>query len=131
MDRLNPADLFTKDTVFMIPEHFCPPPDKAEKTLGLIYTARSGNLHGGLGFPTTAGIGTSPYIHFRQMPLNPLRPPEIPPVTWFERVVSVAAVKFLLDQTNVSAAPFIEHGFEGQRCPAQESRQQSCGHRPS
>jgi hypothetical protein len=112
MDRLSPADLSAKDAVFMLPEHFCPAAGDTEKTLGLIYMARSGNLHGGLGFPASVGVGTSPYIHFRQMPLNPLKPPEIPPVTWFERVVSVAARKFLMEQTGVSAAPFIEYGSQ-------------------
>jgi hypothetical protein len=114
MDRLRPADLAAKDAVFMLSEHFCPPAEDTEKALGLVYSARSGNLHGGLGFPATVGIGTSPYIHFRQMPVNPLKPPEIPPAAWFERVVSVAARKFLMEQTGISAAPFVEQGSEQQ-----------------
>jgi hypothetical protein len=108
MDRVSPADLAPKDTVFMVPEHFCPSADDIAKTLGRIYMARSGNLHGGLGFPASVGVGTSLYIHFRQMPLHPLKPPEIPPAAWFERVVSIAARKFLLEQAGVSDAPFVQ-----------------------
>jgi hypothetical protein len=108
MDRVSPAEIVTKDAVFMVPEHFCPSADDTEKTLGLIYMARSGNLHGGLGFPVSVGVGTSPYIHFRQMPLHPLTPPEIPPVAWFERVVSIAARKFLLEQVGVAEPPFVQ-----------------------
>lgn len=110
MDRVSPADLAAKDAVFMLPQHFCPSAEETEKTLSLIYTARSGNLHGGLGFPASVAVGTSPYIHFRQMPLNPLKPPEVPPVPWFDRVVSLAAQKFLLEQTGLSAVPFVACG---------------------
>jgi hypothetical protein len=110
MDRVNSADLATRDAVFMVPENFCPSPADTEKTLGLIYTARSGNLHGGFGFPASVGVGTSPYVHLRQMPLHPLERPKIPPAVWFERVVSMAARKFLLEQTGVSEPPFAQTG---------------------
>jgi len=41
------------------------------------------------------------------LPLNPLEPVDVPPVAWFERVVSLAAQKFLLDQT-AAPSPFVE-----------------------
>jgi hypothetical protein len=107
MDRVRPEDLAAKDHVFMLPEHFCPSVDDTEKSLKLIYDARSGNLHSGFGFPASVGVGTSPSIHFRQMPLHPLKPPEIPPAPWFERVVSIATRKFLLEQVGGSEPPFV------------------------
>lgn len=110
MDRVSPEDLVAKDAVFMLPNHFCPSAEETEKTLSLIYSARSGNLHGGLGFPASVAVGTSPYIHFRQRPLNPLKPAEVPPVPWFDRVVSLAAQKFLLEQTGLTAVPFLALG---------------------
>ncbi len=110
MDRVSPADLAAKDAVFMLPQHFCPSVEETEKKLGLIYTARSGNLHGGLGFPASVAVGTSPNIRFGQMLLNPLKPPEVPPVPWFDRIVSLAAQKFVLEQTGLSAVPFVACG---------------------
>lgn len=120
MDRVGPADLTARYVVFLVPEHFCPSAEDTEKTLGLIYRARSGNVHGGLGFPESAGVGTSPFIHFRQMPLHPLKPPEVPPAAWFERVVSIAARKFLLEQAGVSEAPFVQYESPNHAACAQQ-----------
>jgi hypothetical protein len=109
-DRVSPSALAQKDRVFLIPQHLCPPSEDLGKTLARIYEARSGNLHSGSSLPRSIGIGTSPLIHARSLPLNPLKPEDVPPVPWFERVVSLAAQKFLLDQTGVNSHPFSEYG---------------------
>jgi hypothetical protein len=84
------------DPVFMLPDFLKPPETDFEQSLKRIYQARSKNLHVALPFPRAAGIGTSPMIDVRALPSNLLGKIEIPPVTWFERVVSIAAQRFLL-----------------------------------
>ncbi len=108
--HVSPASLAEKDTVFLVPPNLCPPPEDLEKTLSRIYDARSGNLHSGSALPRSIDIGTSPLINFRSLPLNPLKPDNVPPVPWFERVVSGAARKFLFDKSEVKLIPFLEYG---------------------
>jgi hypothetical protein len=109
-ERVSAAELAEEDRVFMVPESLCPSPEDLEKSLSRIYQARSGNLHGGASLPRSIGIGTSPSIHSRSRPLNPLSPDTVPPVAWFERVVSIAAQKFLVEQTEVRSIPFLQYG---------------------
>lgn len=113
LDFVSLEILAEKDRVFLVPEHLCPPPDNFGETLGRIYDVRSGNLHAALPFPRSVGIGISPQIKWRNLPVNPLTRPPVPPVTWFERVVSTAARKFLLDRALVKSAPFLEYGSPG------------------
>jgi hypothetical protein len=54
------------------------------------------------------GRVTNTYPSPSNLPLNPLEPFDVTPVPWFERVVSLAAQKFLLDQT-AALSPFVEN----------------------
>jgi hypothetical protein len=102
------TSLVNTDRLFFLPEGLCPPPRDFEKTLKAIYGARSGSLHSGSALPRSIAIGTSVWIKARNLPLNPLKPDKVPPVPWFERVVSLAAQKFLLDQNGAQSLPFVE-----------------------
>jgi hypothetical protein len=102
------TSLLKTDPLFFLPEALCPPPRDFEKTLKAIYGARSGSLHRGSAFPRSIALGTSPWHEARNLPLNLLKPDKVPPVTWFERVVSLAAQKFLLDQNGARYLPFVE-----------------------
>jgi hypothetical protein len=99
------SELSGPDTVFMMPDFAKPPEADFEKCLKSIYSARSKNLHAALPFPPGADIGTSPGIPARHLPLALARKFEIPPVTWFERVVSIAARNYLIRS---AVKPFIE-----------------------
>jgi hypothetical protein len=77
------------------------PPGK--HCLKRIYRARSTNLHAAVPFPPGTGIGTSPRINIRDLPVHPLGKLELPPAAWFERVVSIASRSFLIP---AEPAPF-------------------------
>jgi hypothetical protein len=89
----------------MLPNVLTPAESDFEDTLKRIYGARSKNLHVALPFPPGTRIGTSPTINIRDLPFNLFGKLEFPPATWFERVVSLAARKFLLAD---ATAPFTE-----------------------
>lgn len=110
LDFVTPEVLVGKDRVFLVPEHLCPPSEDFPKVFGRIYDARSGNLHGALPFPRSVGIGVSPLINWRQLPINWLKRDEVPPVAWFERAVSLAVRGFLKERGISAAEPFIEYG---------------------
>jgi hypothetical protein len=105
VDYCGVAKLKNRDRVFLILEHFNPPDGEFENVLGRIYDARSKNLHVGSPFPPGIGIGMSPSIKWRDLPVDPLGRPDIPPVPWFERIVSTAARKYLIP---ASPAPFAD-----------------------
>lgn len=105
LDRCSVEDLQSPDEVFMVPDFLKPAENDFEKSLKRIYQARSKNLHVALPFPRTAGVGTSPTIDVRALAPGMGAKLEIPPVTWFERVVSIAAGKYLLGS---EPKPFIQ-----------------------
>jgi hypothetical protein len=95
-DYCSLAELSKPDNVFMVLDHLTPPASEFANVLSRIYRARSKNLHVASPFPPGIGIGMGPEIKIRDLPLDPLGRPDIPPVAWFERVVSIAARKYLL-----------------------------------
>ena len=108
VDRVPLTSLAEPDRLFFLHEYLCPPLEDLEKALRAIYDARSSSLHSGSALPHWIGIGTSEFIEPRKLPLNPLKQVEVPPVPWFERVVSLASRKFLLDQTAAESSPFVD-----------------------
>lgn len=98
--------LRTPDRVFILNEYLIPSENEIEQYLAKIYSARSKNLHTARPFPPGVGIGMSPWIKWKDLPLDPMGRPEIPPAPWFERIVSIAARNFLLQGRSV---PFVEH----------------------
>ncbi|GEM_PF-1983285 len=100
--------LVGQDRVFLVPENLCPPFEDRQSVFGLIYDMRSGNLHTALPFPRSIAIGTAPSIKWRDLPLNLLMRSDIPPVAWFERVVSIAAREYILGRTAVEVPPFVD-----------------------
>jgi hypothetical protein len=108
------AELKNPDRVFLALELLNPSDAEFEKAVGRIYDARSKNLHVGYPFPPGIAIGVSPRIRARDLPLNPIGHPDIPPAPWFERVVSIAARKFLMP---ADVAPFVEYCPDSQRSP--------------
>ena len=107
VDYCGVEELKSPDRVFLVLEHLNPQDDDFENALRRIYRARSKNLHGGSPFPRGIGIGVSPSIKWRDLPVDPLGRPEIPPLPWFERIVSIAARKFLIP---AGPAPFVDYG---------------------
>ena len=105
MDYCSASELSARDPVFLIPEFLCPAESDFETCLKHIYDARSANLHIAVPFPPGIGIGTAPSIKWKDLPLGHLSKPQIPPATWFERVVSISSRRFLLGD---KLAPFIE-----------------------
>jgi hypothetical protein len=109
VDYCGAEELKNPDRVFLVLQHLNPQDGEFEDVLRRIYRARSKNLHGGSPFPPGIGIGTSTSIKWRDLPVDPLGRPEIPPLPWFERVVSTAARKFLIP---AGPAPFADYGYE-------------------
>jgi hypothetical protein len=107
VDYCRRSELREPDRVFMLPEFLTPAEADFEGCLKRIYKARSRNLHAAQPFPPGVGIGTGPMVSLRGLSLDPLARVEIPPVTWFERVVSTAARRYLLAE---KAPPFLEYG---------------------
>jgi hypothetical protein len=99
--------IWKEDPTFMIPQFLLPKRADFERTLGKIYDLRSQNLHAGSTFPRSIGIGTSPLLKVRDLPVDFLAKVDIPPVAWFERVVSSAAQRLYARETGMeSAKPF-------------------------
>jgi hypothetical protein len=109
VDYCRSEDLKNPDRVFLVLDHLNPPEAEFERVLGRIYDARSKNLHVGSPFPPGIGIGMSPWIKLTDLPVDPLGRPEIPPVPWFERIVSTAARRYLIP---AGPAPFTDSGSE-------------------
>jgi len=99
------SELSADDPVFIVPNFLKPADSDFEDCIKRIYDARSTNLHAAVPFPPGVGIGTSPMLRMRDLPIHPLGKLELPPATWFERVVSIAARKFLLGDR---PSPFAE-----------------------
>jgi hypothetical protein len=99
------SELRTADRLFMLPDFLKPAESDFEDCLKRIYRARSKNLHVALPFPRGTRIGTGPMIDVRELSSRLLGKLEFPPATWFERVVSIAARKFILDD---APAPFAQ-----------------------
>lgn len=105
---VSPKELADRDRLFFVPEYLCPSIEELSKVFGRIYTARSVNLHHAVPFPESVGIGTSTGISWRQLPVGwPFDQPDIPPVTWFERVVSQAVGRFLSEKSGTTIKPFL------------------------
>ena len=106
LDNVAPDEIDGEDPVFPWWSFLRPARQDFERVLGEIYDARSGNLHAGYPFPRWVGLGTSPTADPRNVPTLGLAPNDVPPVTWFERVVSAAARRYLVAQCRVGSEPF-------------------------
>jgi hypothetical protein len=111
LDNVSSEEVSGEDPVFPWWSFLCPAPENFEKVLSQIYDARSGNLHRGYPFPPWIGLGTSPTADPRNVPIRHLAPDEVPPVTWFERVASAAARRFLTAKCSVGPEPFADFGM--------------------
>jgi len=107
LDFVSFSELKVEDRVFTVPSFMCPLEEEIPRTLGRIYKARSDNVHVASPFPRSIGVGTTTGIDVRALPPNWISGarPEIPPVTWFERVVWLAASRFLLERSGVKSTP--------------------------
>lgn len=104
-----PADVCEPDEVFPVADGWELKHEDLEKVLRAIYDARSKHLHEGKPFPewiareATIAMPASWY----PLPANPSK--YVPPVTWFERVVSSAVNSFLACERNPnSESPFLK-----------------------
>ncbi len=111
-------EIWARDRLFIVTENLCPQPEDFDSVLGRIYRIRSRNLHAGSPFPRHVGLGTAPSYPARDLPLDPLATPDVPPVPWFERVVSVASQRFIQEQTSAASTPFLHHDTEPSGCQA-------------
>ena len=106
-DNVSAEEVDGKDAVF--PFSFLrPSPENFGKALSNIYNVRSGNLHGGKSFPPWVGVGTSPTVDANIFPtiIAGLGSNDVPPVAWFERVVSIAMRRYVIGQCAVGSEPF-------------------------
>lgn len=88
-------ELWTKkDDVFVEMEFLVPKKKRFEYALRQIYKSRGKDLHAGINYPISATVGTSPFIPAKMM-LELDKKDHFPPVTWFERVVSIALCSYL------------------------------------
>lgn len=106
-DHASPQEVGGKDPVFPW-SYLRPAPEDFERALGRVYDARSGNLHLGNPFPRWVGLGTSSTVDPKNVPLTGLTPKDVPPVPWFERVVSIAMRRFLMTKCLLDSQPFAE-----------------------
>jgi hypothetical protein len=110
-DHVSLDELRSEDRLYSRPRVFDPNAADFERTIGNIYDTRSSNLHSGRPFPRRIRIGTGNQIDVRDLTVGSKSYSEIPPVQWFERVVSIAVRKFL--RTSPQAAkPFREVGLD-------------------
>jgi hypothetical protein len=111
LDNVSPEEIDNKDPVFPGWDFFRPGREHFEKVLGSIYNARSRNLHQGDPFPAGVGLGTSTTGVPMHVFFKGLGPKDVPPVAWFERVVSTAARRYLVAQCSVDSEPFADFGY--------------------
>lgn len=89
-------EMRTPDRTFFPLPSMIPGATEVNVALKKIYDARSENLHQSGSFPPGVAVGTDTRIKLKDLPVNMTSQPKIPPVTWFERVVSIAARKLLV-----------------------------------
>ncbi len=90
--------LWQKDDLFITIEPFLPKKSDFKRVLGDIYHSRSSALHAGRSFPASVGVGTSAWVPIDAMVAAFSGERQLPPVTWFERVVQLALVSYLEEQ---------------------------------
>ena len=90
-------ELWSEDKVFLAPTRWLPDKEGFESALTQVYQARSSSTHSGERFPATAGLGTGTMLPIEAMREIDSGNPMFPPVTWFERVVQMALIKFITD----------------------------------
>jgi hypothetical protein len=100
------ASIRENDPLYYPIAHLYPAEADFEPVLKDIYDARSSNLHSGDKFPTGIGLGTSAMMPMREMAPLLVNPPPLPPVIWFERVVSAAARKFFMERVSAEQQAF-------------------------
>ena len=98
-----PMDVCEPDEVFPVADGWMPKREDFESALKAIYEARSKHLHEGRPFPEwTIAL---PALYYAL----PSKASEyVPPVTWFERAVSLALNRFLATERNPKADPFLK-----------------------
>jgi hypothetical protein len=105
--KYQPVDGCDSDEVFPVADGWEPKPENFEKVLKAIYEARSKHLHEGKPFPDWIARGATIAMpaSWYASPTNSSK--YVPPVTWFERVVSSAVNRFLASERNSdSESPF-------------------------
>jgi hypothetical protein len=87
--------LWEEDTVFKVPSSFLPTREKFDAALKTISRTRGAALHSGHGYGASVGVGTTSGIPVEAFHESLSGGPDIPPVTWFERVVNLALNRYL------------------------------------
>jgi hypothetical protein len=105
-DRVRADQVVDEDPLYpnLMPSDFLPRPEKLEDALSQIYRMRSGATHSGKKYPLSAELGTSPGwpaeimldLNFNEKGLP------FPPVTWFERIVSLALRSYIAELTGLT-----------------------------
>jgi hypothetical protein len=96
------------DEMFPLADGWEPKEEDFEKVLKAIYSARSKHLHEGKEFPEWIGWGASAAIPASWYPAYSNGSNLVPPVTWFERLVSSTLKCLLAGERNAdSPEPFV------------------------
>ena len=91
--------LWKEDDLFRTPEILLPKKsDNIEKVIKDIYHARGKMQHKGRLFPDSAKLGSGPMIPAKIAYSCLLAGEKFPPVTWFERVVNITIMNYLLNE---------------------------------
>jgi hypothetical protein len=93
-------DFWEKDDLFQVDQLLCPKQNGLESAIRAIYRARGKATHRGRPYPSSIAIGIGPTVPFdalRDLNLGATNTPvaPIPPVVWFERLVSSAINNFV------------------------------------
>jgi hypothetical protein len=92
-------NFWEKDDLFQLGELFCPKQSELGSAIRKIYATRGGATHWGRPYPSSIAVGIGPTVPFdavRDLNLGATNTPvaPIPPVVWFERLVSSAINNF-------------------------------------
>jgi hypothetical protein len=103
-----PMDISEPDEVFPVADGWMPGHEDFEKVLKAIYEARSKHLHEGKPFPEWIARDATIAVPASSYALPAKASEYVPPVTWFERVVSSAVKRFLASERNPNSEdPFL------------------------
>jgi len=101
-------EVYGPDEVFPLAEGWEPKREDLDRVLGAVYNARSKHLHTGKEFPAWISHGATVAVPAAAYEL-PRTAEYVPPVTWFERLVSSAVRGFFALENRLDCEkPFLE-----------------------
>lgn len=123
------SDLWEKDDLFQVNLLFCPKQRELVSVIHKIYAARSGATHKGRPYPPSIAIGIGPTVPFNalfdlNLELSNTSVTPIPPIVWFERLVSSAVNNYVrkIATNQIQATGFLREFLGRKSWPADRRR---------